>query len=69
LRDARTPQSRQDVIDSFSEKLRAALAQDPEKYSYHWRLQLILISKSKSKNRVAFIRKETRYMSLLILRP
>jgi hypothetical protein len=53
LRDARTPQSRQDVIDSFSEKLRIALAQDPEKNSCHWRSQLMLISKSESKSRVA----------------
>ena len=45
LRDTRTPESREDVIDSFSEKLRTALAQDPEKYSCHWRLQLMLISK------------------------
>jgi hypothetical protein len=45
LRDTRTPESREDVIDSFPEKLRTALAQDPEKYSCHWRLQLMLISK------------------------
>ncbi len=45
LRDTRTPESSEDVIDSFSEKLRTALAQDPEKYSCHWRLQLMLISK------------------------
>ena len=46
LRDTRTPESREDVIDSFSEKLRTAFAQDPEKYSCHWRLQLMLISKT-----------------------
>lgn len=45
LRGTRTPQSRQAVIDSFSEKLRAALARDPKKYSCHWVLQLMLISK------------------------
>ena len=45
LRATRTPHSRQAVIDSFSEKLQAALAQDPKKYSCHWVLQLMLISK------------------------
>jgi S-adenosylmethionine-dependent carboxyl methyltransferase len=45
LRGTRTPQSRQAVIDSFSNKLQAALAHDPKKYSCHWVLQLMLISK------------------------
>jgi SAM dependent carboxyl methyltransferase len=45
LSDRRTPQNRQQVIDLFSEKLQSALAQDPEKYSCHWRLQLMLVSK------------------------
>jgi hypothetical protein len=45
LRDTRTAQSRQQVIDSFSNKLRTALAQDPTKYSCRWILHLMLISK------------------------
>ena len=46
LSDKRTPESRQQVIDLFSQRLQSALAQDPEKYSCRWRLQLMLISKS-----------------------
>jgi hypothetical protein len=49
LRDTRTQQSRQQVIDSFSQKLQSELAQDPEKYSCHWFLQLMTISKIASK--------------------
>jgi len=45
LRETRTSQNRQEVIDSFSEKLRTALAQDPEEYSCRWLLQLMLIAK------------------------
>jgi hypothetical protein len=45
LRETRTSQNRQQVIDSFSEKLRTALAQDPEEYSCRWLLQLMLIAK------------------------
>ena len=45
LRETRTQQSGQEVIDSFSEKPRTALAYDPAKYSCRWRLQLMLISK------------------------
>lgn len=45
LRATRTPENRQQVIDSFSEKLRTALAQDPANYSCRWFLQLMLISK------------------------
>jgi SAM dependent carboxyl methyltransferase len=45
LRDTRTAQSRQQAIDSFSNKLRTALAQDPPKYSCRWVLHLMLISK------------------------
>ena len=45
LSDKRTPQSRQHVIDLFSQRLQAALAQDPKKYSCRWVLHLMLISK------------------------
>src|SRR6266403_5282282 len=45
LSDKRTPESRQQVIDLFSQRLQSALAQDPAKYSCRWRLQLMLISK------------------------
>jgi len=45
LRETRTPQSRQHVIDLFPEKLRIALARDPQKYPCRWWLQLMLISK------------------------
>jgi hypothetical protein len=45
LSDKRTPESRQQVIDSFSQKLQSALAQDPKKYSCRWVLHLTLISK------------------------
>jgi SAM dependent carboxyl methyltransferase len=45
LSDKRAPQSRQHVIDLFSQKLESALAQDPKKYSCRWVLHLMLISK------------------------
>lgn len=45
LSDKRTPESRQHVIDLFSQKLESALAQDPKKYSCRWVLDLMLISK------------------------
>jgi hypothetical protein len=45
LSDQRTPESRQQLIDLFSQRLQSALAQDPAKYSCRWRLQLMLISK------------------------
>src|SRR5439155_24816134 len=45
LRETRTPQNRQQVIASTSEKLRAALTQDPKKYSCRWLLHLMLIPK------------------------
>ncbi len=45
LSDKRTPESRQHVIDVFSQKLQSALAQDPKKYSCSWILHLMLISK------------------------
>jgi hypothetical protein len=45
LRDTRTPESRQAVVDSFSKSLQAALAQDPKRYSCRWVLHLMLISK------------------------
>ena len=45
LRVNRTPQSRQEVIDSFSQRLQSALAQDPAKYSCRWLLQLMTIAK------------------------
>ncbi len=45
LSDKRTPESRQHVIDVFSQKLQVALAQDPKKYSCRWVLHLMLISK------------------------
>jgi hypothetical protein len=45
LSDKRTPESRQHVIDLFSQKLQSALAQDPKKYSCRWILHLMLISK------------------------
>jgi hypothetical protein len=45
LLDSRTPQSRQEVIDSFSQRLLSGLAQDPEKYSCRWFLQLMVIAK------------------------
>jgi len=43
--DERTSQHRQHVIDLFSQRLLSALAQDPEKYSCRWLIQLTLISK------------------------
>jgi hypothetical protein len=46
LNDKRTPNSRQQVIDLFSQRLQAALAQDPAKYSCRWILHLMLISKN-----------------------
>jgi hypothetical protein len=42
----RTPESRQHVIDLFSQKLKSALAQDPKKYSCRWVLHLMLILKN-----------------------
>src|SRR6266481_4257459 len=45
LSDTHTPESRQQVIDLFSQKLQSALAQDPKKYSCRWVLHLMLISK------------------------
>ena len=45
LLDNRTPQRRQNVIDSFSQGLQSGLAQDPEKYSCRWFLQLMAIAK------------------------
>jgi hypothetical protein len=36
LTDKRTPQSRQQIIDEFSQRLRSALADDPAKYSCRW---------------------------------
>lgn len=42
----RTPQSREEVIDTFSIQLRSALKQNPQKYSCSWILHLMLISKS-----------------------
>jgi hypothetical protein len=46
LSDSRTPEDRQQIVDSFAEKLRAALAQDPRKYSCRWVLHLMVIWKS-----------------------
>jgi len=46
LSDKRTAESRQQVIDLFSQRLQAALAQDPAKYSCRWILHLMLISKN-----------------------
>ena len=48
LRETRTPQNRQQVIDSTSEKLRPALTQDPKKYSCRWLLHLMLVSKKQN---------------------
>ena len=45
LSDKRTSESRQQVIDLFSQQLQSALAQDPKKYSCRWVIQLMLISK------------------------
>jgi hypothetical protein len=45
LNDKRTAESRQQVIDLFSQRLQSALAQDPAKYSCRWILDLMLISK------------------------
>jgi hypothetical protein len=45
LSDSRTPQDRQQVIDSFSKRLQTALAREPAKYCCRWWLQLMLISK------------------------
>jgi hypothetical protein len=45
LSDKRTPEDRQQVIDSFSQRLQSALAQDPKKYSCRWLIHLMLISK------------------------
>ena len=43
--DKRTSESRQQVIDLFSQKLQSALAQDPKRYSCRWVIHLMLISK------------------------
>jgi hypothetical protein len=48
LRDARMPQSRQEVIDLFSQRLQSGLAQNPEKSSCRWFLQLMVIAKKSS---------------------
>lgn len=48
LLDSRTPQSRQEVIDSFSQRLPSGLGQYPEKYSCRWFLQLMVIAKKGS---------------------
>jgi hypothetical protein len=45
LSDRRTSESRQQVIDLFSQQLQSALAQDPKKCSCRWVIQLMLISK------------------------
>ncbi|MFZ0917011.1 MAG: hypothetical protein WAN04_08975 [Candidatus Udaeobacter sp.] len=45
LSNERTAESRQQVIDLFSQRLQFALAQDPAKYSCRWVLHLMLISK------------------------
>jgi SAM dependent carboxyl methyltransferase len=45
LLDSRTPQSRQEVIDSFLQRLQSGLAQDPERSSCRWFLQLMVIAK------------------------
>jgi hypothetical protein len=45
LSHKRTPESRQRVIDLFSQRLQSALAQDPKKYSCRWVLHVMLISK------------------------
>jgi hypothetical protein len=47
LSDKRTPESRQQMIDLFSQRLQSALAQDPAKYSCRWVLHLMLISKNR----------------------
>jgi hypothetical protein len=46
LSDGRTAQDRHQIVDSFAQKLRDALAQDPRKYSCRWVLHLMVISKS-----------------------
>jgi len=46
LSNSRTPQDRQHVIESFSQRLQSALAKDPQKYSCRWVLQLMVISKA-----------------------
>jgi hypothetical protein len=48
LSDRRTPESRQHVIDLFSQKLQFALALDPKKYSCRWILHLMFISKKQA---------------------
>jgi hypothetical protein len=48
LSDKRTPETRQQVIDLFSQRLQSALAQDPQKYSCRWVLHLMLISKKQN---------------------
>ncbi|MGA7275849.1 MAG: hypothetical protein WBX14_13460, partial [Candidatus Udaeobacter sp.] len=47
LSDKRTPESRQQMIDLFSQRLQSALVQDPAKYSCRWVLHLMLISKNR----------------------
>ena len=46
LSSSRTPQDRQHVIESFSQRLQSALAKDPQKYSCRWVLQLMVISRA-----------------------
>jgi hypothetical protein len=48
LLDSRTPQSRQELIDSFSQRLQSGLAQNPEKSSCCWFLQLMVLAKKSS---------------------
>lgn len=45
LLGSRTPQSRQELIDSFSQRLQSGLAQDPKKYSCRWFVQLMVLAK------------------------
>ncbi len=53
LRDTRTPESRQDAIDSFSEKLRTALAQGSEEKFLPPAIAANAYLQSESKNRAA----------------
>ena len=46
LSDRRTSEARQQVINSFSERLQSALALNPQKYSCRWVLHLMVISKA-----------------------
>jgi SAM dependent carboxyl methyltransferase len=49
LSNNRTPEDRERVIDSFSARLQAAIAQDPRKYSCCWVLHLMVIARNESK--------------------